>query len=136
MESRRRRHGTCFLVLDVGVPRATYRLQLHRGFDLEAAAEIVDYLAALGVSHVYASPLLQAVSGSSHGYDVVDHQRVNRELGGEEALLKLGDRLREHGLGLVLDVVPNHMAATEENSWWWDVLENGPTSRFASYFDV
>jgi (1->4)-alpha-D-glucan 1-alpha-D-glucosylmutase len=88
------------------------------------------------VSHVYASPLLQAVSGSSHGYDVVDHQRVNRELGGEEALLKLGDRLREHGLGLVLDVVPNHMAATEENSWWWDVLENGPTSRFASYFDV
>jgi (1->4)-alpha-D-glucan 1-alpha-D-glucosylmutase len=120
----------------VPTPRATYRLQLHRNFDLEAAAEIVDYLAALGVSHVYVSPLLQAASGSSHGYDVVDHQRVNRELGGEEALLKLGERLRHHGLALVLDVVPDHMAATEENSWWWDVLENGPTSRFASYFDL
>jgi len=116
--------------------RATYRLQLHEGFDLHQAAELADYLAELGVSHVYASPLLQAARGSTHGYDVVDHQRVSRELGGEAAFEHFRRALARRGLGLVVDLVPNHMAIAPENAWWWDVLENGPSSRFASCFDV
>ena len=120
----------------MNAPRATYRLQLRGGFDLDQAAALADYLAALGVSHLYTSPLLQAERGSAHGYDVVDHRRIDRDLGGEEALQRLGDRLAEHGLGLVLDVVPNHMAVGRDNAWWWDVLENGPCSRFAAFFDV
>jgi (1->4)-alpha-D-glucan 1-alpha-D-glucosylmutase len=116
--------------------RAAYRLQLHAEFGLDDAAELVPYLAALGVSHVYASPLLQAVPGSRHGYDVVDPGRVSRELGGEEALRRLGARLAEHGMGLLVDVVPNHMAVHRDNAWWWDVLENGPASPWARCFDV
>jgi (1->4)-alpha-D-glucan 1-alpha-D-glucosylmutase len=116
--------------------RATYRLQLHAEFGLDDAAAIVPYLAALGVSHVYSSPLLQAVPGSRHGYDVVDPGRVNDELGGEAALRRLGARLHEHGMGQLVDVVPNHMAVHPRNAWWWDVLENGPASAHARYFDV
>ncbi|PZR94637.1 MAG: malto-oligosyltrehalose synthase, partial [Candidatus Nephthysia bennettiae] len=121
-----------------GVPlRATYRVQLTPRFGFERAAAVVDYLARLGISHLYCSPYLQAAPGSEHGYDVVDHSRVNQELGGEEGHRRLCARLAEHGLGQVLDVVPNHMAISGHwNRWWWDVLENGPTSRFASYFDV
>lgn len=120
----------------MATPRATYRVQLHAGFTLDDAAAIVDYLAALGVSHLYSSPIAQAVSGSTHGYDVVDHARVNDELGGESALRRLGDALREHGMAQVLDIVPNHMAVDRRNAWWWDVLENGASSRFAAHFDV
>jgi (1->4)-alpha-D-glucan 1-alpha-D-glucosylmutase len=117
--------------------RATYRLQLHGGFGLDDAAAVTDYLAALGVSHLYASPLLQAAAGSTHGYDVVDPHRVNDELGGNAAFGRLGHALRAQGMGLVVDVVPNHMAIPgRENAWWWDVLENGPASRWAAYFDV
>ncbi|HEX3126962.1 MAG TPA: malto-oligosyltrehalose synthase, partial [Thermoanaerobaculia bacterium] len=99
------------------------------------------YLAALGVSHLYCSPYLQAASGSTHGYDVTDPTRVNEELGGAEGHERLCKALGEHGLGQVLDIVPNHMAidpkkGEPENVWWWDVLENGPSSRYASYFDV
>ncbi|MGQ0810082.1 MAG: malto-oligosyltrehalose synthase [Nitrospiraceae bacterium] len=116
---------------------ATYRLQLHRGFTLDDAAGIADYLVKLGVSHVYSSPILQSVAGSTHGYDVVDHHRVNTELGGEEGLYRLSKVLQAQGLGLMLDIVPNHMAITgRENVWWWDVLEDGPASRYAFYFDV
>ena len=116
---------------------STYRIQLHAGFDFDAAARIADYLADLGVSHVYCSPYLQAAPGSTHGYDVVDHGRVNAELGGEKAHQWFCRTLVENGLGQVLDVVPNHMAISgPENRWWWDVLENGPSSRYASYFDV
>ncbi|AHE98727.1 malto-oligosyltrehalose synthase [Thioalkalivibrio paradoxus] len=116
---------------------ATYRLQLHPGFTLDDAAGIVPYLARLGVSHVYLSPFLQAVRGSLHGYDVVDPSRVNDELGGEDARRRLTAALQEAGMGQVLDVVPNHMAvAGDQNPWWWDVLENGPSSRFATFFDV
>jgi (1->4)-alpha-D-glucan 1-alpha-D-glucosylmutase len=118
------------------VPRATYRLQLHSGFTLDDAAGVVPYLARLGVSHVYSSPILQAAPGSMHGYDVVDHDRVNRELGGEAAFERLVAALHEHDVGLVLDIVPNHMAISEENRWWWDLLENGRASRFAGFFDV
>jgi (1->4)-alpha-D-glucan 1-alpha-D-glucosylmutase len=118
-------------------PIATYRLQLHPGFTLDDAAAVVPYLARLGVSHVYLSPFLQATEGSTHGYDVVDPSRVNRELGGEVARRRLVDAAAAAGLGQVLDVVPNHMAvAGDQNPWWWDVLENGPSSRYALYFDV
>jgi (1->4)-alpha-D-glucan 1-alpha-D-glucosylmutase len=117
--------------------RATYRVQLHAGFGFSEAAAIADYLAQLGVSHLYSSPYLQAVPGSTHGYDVVDCHNVNEELGGAEGQSKLCAALRNAGLGQVLDIVPNHMAIVgRTNPWWWDVLENGPSSRYASYFDV
>ena len=116
---------------------ATYRLQFRPGFGFDEAAALAPYLAALGVSHIYASPYLQAAPGSTHGYDVVDHRRVNEELGGTEAHARMVQALKQHGLGQVLDIVPNHMAVgAQENAWWWDVLENGPSSRYASYFDV
>jgi (1->4)-alpha-D-glucan 1-alpha-D-glucosylmutase len=117
-------------------PRATYRVQLHAAFGFEAAAALAPYLTALGVSHLYTSPILQAVPGSTHGYDVVDHSRVNVELGGERGRRVLVDALARAGLGQLLDVVPNHMAIHAQNRWWWDVLENGPSSRYATYFDV
>lgn len=117
-------------------PSSTYRLQLHPGFGFADVAAIADYLAALGVTHLYASPYLQAAPGSSHGYDVVDHRHVNEELGGATAHLEMCHRLGEAGLGQVLDIVPNHMAIGPSNAWWWDVLENGPASHYASYFDV
>jgi (1->4)-alpha-D-glucan 1-alpha-D-glucosylmutase len=120
----------------VTTPRATYRLQLRAEFGFDDAAALADYLAALGVSHLYASPYLQAAPGSAHGYDVVDHSRVNTELGGPLAHERLTAALGEAGLGQILDIVPNHMAITPENAWWTDVLENGPSSRYAAYFDV
>jgi (1->4)-alpha-D-glucan 1-alpha-D-glucosylmutase len=117
--------------------RATYRLQLHAGFNFSQAAAITGYLADLGVSHVYLSPVLQAAKGSKHGYDVVDASAVNEELGGEQGHLELQKALGTAGLGHILDVVPNHMAvASRDNRWWWDVLENGPSSVYAGYFDV
>lgn len=118
-------------------PVATYRLQLHGDFTLDDAAAVVPYLGQLGVSHVYLSPFLQAAQGSTHGYDVVDPGRVNRELGGEAAWQRLCAAIKAAGMGQVLDVVPNHMAiAGDQNPWWWDVLENGPSSPYARYFDV
>jgi (1->4)-alpha-D-glucan 1-alpha-D-glucosylmutase len=118
-------------------PRATYRLQLHPRFAFDAAAGVADYLAALGVSHVYLSPVLQAAPGSTHGYDVVDHSRPSQGLGGEAGHARMCARFGEAGLGQVLDIVPNHMAiGGPENRWWWDVLENGPSSLWAGHFDV
>ena len=118
-------------------PCATYRVQLHRNFDLAQAAALADYLSALGISHFYASPVLQAAPGSIHGYDVLDHRRVNTELGGEDAFQQFCAVLERNGLALMLDIVPNHMSiAGQGNAWWWDVLENGQASRFAHYFDV
>ncbi|HKV10322.1 MAG TPA: malto-oligosyltrehalose synthase [Thermoanaerobaculia bacterium] len=118
-------------------PLSTYRVQLRPEFGFDDAAGVADYLAALGISHLYSSPYLQAAQGSTHGYDVVDPTRVNEDLGGEAAHARFCQVLGENGLGQVLDVVPNHMSITEpRNVWWWDVLENGPSSRFASYFDV
>ena len=117
--------------------RATYRLQLHAGFRFSDAAAIAAYLAELGVSHVYLSPVLQAAKGSTHGYDVVDPATVNEELGGEAGHAGLQGALGEEGLGQMLDIVPNHMAVSSpDNRWWWDVLENGPSSVYAGYFDV
>jgi (1->4)-alpha-D-glucan 1-alpha-D-glucosylmutase len=119
------------------VPRSTYRLQLHSGFNFDDAAAVADYLHALGVSHVYCSPYLQASTGSLHGYDVVNCHQVNQELGGEQGRARFHARLKELGMGQVLDIVPNHMAITgNQNAWWWDTLENGPASRYAPYFDI
>jgi (1->4)-alpha-D-glucan 1-alpha-D-glucosylmutase len=117
-------------------PGATYRVQLHAGFGFAEAARIADYVAALGITHLYCSPYLQAAPGSSHGYDVVDPHRLNIELGGGPAHAAMSGALRAAGLGQVLDIVPNHMAVDPANPWWWDVLENGPASLFAGYFDI
>ncbi|MFI9168166.1 malto-oligosyltrehalose synthase [Streptomyces lincolnensis] len=122
---------------DPAVPTATYRLQLQPEFPFGAAAAVVPYLASLGVSHVHLSPVLEAVPGSTHGYDVVDHARVREELGGEDGLRALSRTAREHGLGLVLDIVPNHMAmAPRHNHALWEVLREGPTSPYARWFDI
>jgi (1->4)-alpha-D-glucan 1-alpha-D-glucosylmutase len=113
------------------------RLQLHRNFTFADAAAIVPYLAAIGVSHLYSSPILTARAGSMHGYDVTDPTRVNPELGGEDGLRDLVAALRRAGLGLIVDIVPNHMAVGgADNAWWTDVLRHGPSSRYASYFDI
>ena len=117
-------------------PRATYRLQFRREFTFDDAVSVVPYLARLGISHVYASPILTARKGSSHGYDVVDHSRINPELGGEEAFRRFVAHLKEYGLGLIVDIVPNHMATGAENAWWMDVLEHGRESVHAPKFDI
>ncbi|MFI1721183.1 malto-oligosyltrehalose synthase [Streptomyces sp. NPDC020489] len=122
---------------DPVVPTATYRLQLQPDFPFDAAAAAVPYLASLGVSHLHLSPVLEAVPGSGHGYDVVDHARVRAELGGEEGLRALARTAREHGLGLVVDIVPNHMAmAPRHNHALWEVLREGPKSPYARWFDI
>jgi (1->4)-alpha-D-glucan 1-alpha-D-glucosylmutase len=118
-------------------PRATYRIQLRSGFGFDEAAALVPYLAELGVSHVYLSPILQAASGSTHGYDVVNPHHVSQELGGAQGYSTLCAALDKCGLKQLLDIVPNHMAiAGPENPWWWDLLENGRHSPYAGYFDV
>ncbi|WP_327727331.1 malto-oligosyltrehalose synthase [Streptomyces sp. NBC_00487] len=119
------------------VPAATYRVQLQPDFPFSAAAAAVPYIASLGVSHLHLSPVLEAVPGSGHGYDVVDHGRVRGELGGEEGLRALASTARAHGLGLVVDIVPNHMAmAPRHNRALWDVLREGPESAYARWFDI
>src|SRR5438128_6971341 len=117
-------------------PLATYRVQLHRGFAFDAAAAISRYLADLGVTDLYTSPILQAAPGSMHGYDVVDHGTLNTELGGAEAYSRMAGALKEAALGHVLDIVPNHMGLGSGNSLWIDLLENGPSSQAARFFDV
>ena len=119
------------------IPLATYRLQLRPDFTLSDAAKIADYLAALGISDLYLSPIFAARSGSEHGYDVVDYGRVNPTLGGEPAFEALAGLLKERGMGLLLDMVSNHMGIGDEaNRLWWDVLENGPSSPYAAFFDI
>ncbi|WP_200262551.1 malto-oligosyltrehalose synthase [Streptomyces sp. HSG2] len=118
-------------------PRATYRLQLRPSFPFGAAAAAVPYLASLGVSHLHLSPILEAVPGSLHGYDVVDHTRVRAELGGEEGLRSLAAAAGRRGMGIVVDIVPNHMAmAPRHNAALWEVLRDGPESRRARWFDI
>src|SRR4029077_5264231 len=112
-------------------PRATYRCQFHGGFGFRDAAAIVPYLESLGISHLYVSPVLVSRPGSAHGYDVCNHQTLDRELGGEEGWNELVAALRRHGLGLIVDIVPNHMSTHSTNPWWSDILENGASSPFA-----
>jgi (1->4)-alpha-D-glucan 1-alpha-D-glucosylmutase len=118
-------------------PRATYRVQLHRDFGFDDVIAILDYLDELGISHVYCSPYLQARAGSMHGYDVIDHHRINDELGGDDARSRFVGALSRRGMGHILDIVPNHMAVNDPaNRWWWDVLKHGPGSRYAAFFDI
>ena len=116
--------------------RATARLQLHADFPFDAARAQLDYYADLGVSHLYLSPITQARPGSMHGYDVLDPSRVSADLGGEQALERLVDAVKACGMGLLLDIVPNHMAADARNPWWRDVLRHGRASAYADYFDI
>jgi (1->4)-alpha-D-glucan 1-alpha-D-glucosylmutase len=119
------------------VPSSTYRLQLNRSFTFNQAAELVDYLSTLAIGDCYLSPFLMAAPGSMHGYDVTDPTRVNPEIGTRADLQHFCERLRQHGMGAIADVVPNHMSIEDPaNEWWWDVLENGPGSQFARYFDI
>lgn len=117
-------------------PRATARLQLHKDFGFDDAVKVVPYYASLGISHIYASPILTARSGSTHGYDIVDPTRINPELGGEEGLRRLVAAIREAKMGLILDIVPNHMGVGPENPWWQHVLEWGQQSPYARWFDI
>lgn len=117
-------------------PRATMRLQFHKGFTFADAAALVPYFSTLGISHLYASPIMTARPGSLHGYDVIDPTRVNPELGGEEEFRRLVAKLRDHDMGIIVDIVPNHMAIGAGNWWWMDVLAGGRTSRYAKYFDI
>jgi (1->4)-alpha-D-glucan 1-alpha-D-glucosylmutase len=118
------------------LPSSTYRFQFNHEFTFRDATKLIPYLAKLGISHCYASPFLKARPGSMHGYDIIDHKQINPEIGTPEELDKLVAKLREHGMGLILDIVPNHMGIGKVNKWWMDVLENGPASIFADYFDI
>jgi (1->4)-alpha-D-glucan 1-alpha-D-glucosylmutase len=115
---------------------STYRLQFNKDFTFQDATKLLDYLSELGITHLYASPIWRSRPGSTHGYDVIDPTRLNPELGTEADFLLLQNELRNRGMGLILDIVPNHMSASSENSWWMDVLEHGTESAYASYFDV
>jgi len=123
--------------IEARVPTATYRLQFNSQFTFKHAAKLVDYLYDLGVSDCYASPLLMSRQGSPHGYDITDHSKLNPEIGSGEEFAEFTRRLRQCGMGLILDVVPNHMSiAGSSNRWWNDVLENGPSSPYAQFFDI
>jgi (1->4)-alpha-D-glucan 1-alpha-D-glucosylmutase len=117
-------------------PTATYRIQFRNGTTFDRAAALVPYLQRLGISHLYASPIFTATSGSTHGYDVTDANRVDPTIGGRKGFDRMVKALQTAGLGLILDIVPNHMAASLENPWWRDVVENGETSRHARHFDI
>ncbi len=118
------------------VPRATARLQFHKDFPFDRATALVPYFERLGISHLYASPILKARPGSTHGYDCVDVGLVNPELGGEDALRRMADAVHAAGMGLIVDIVPNHMGVGNDNAWWQDVLRWGTKSRYATYFDI
>src|SRR6185437_1183557 len=119
------------------IPLATYRMQFHHAFTFAQATEIVPYLAALGISHCYASPYLRARPGSMHGYDIIDHHHLNPEIGTAEEYDRFVAVLHEHGMGQILDIVPNHMGIMgSDNEWWLDVLENGESSNYADFFDI
>ena len=118
------------------IPRATYRLQLSKNFQFADACNILDYLKELGISDIYASPILRSRHGSGHGYDSTDPTRIDPDLGSEEEFARFQNELRSRDMGLLLDIVPNHMAASHENPWWMDVLEYGADSAYAPYFDI
>jgi (1->4)-alpha-D-glucan 1-alpha-D-glucosylmutase len=118
------------------IPVATYRIQFNQNCRFADARDLVPYLHEAGISDLYASPRFKARRGSSHGYDVANPMRINSELGTEQDFDELCEKLKHYEMGLLLDIVPNHMAASYENPWWLDVLENGPSSMYADYFDI
>src|SRR5258706_9305360 len=118
------------------IPVSVYRVQFNQRFRFVDGRDLIPYLNELGVTDLYSSPPFLARRGSSHGYDMTNPLRVNSELGTEEDFDENALKLRHYGMGLLLDIVPNHMAATADNPWWRDVLENGPASAFAAFFDI
>src|SRR6267154_2490834 len=118
------------------IPGATYRLQFNRDFTFAQAREIAHYLRDLGITDCYASPLFKACPQSTHGYDACDFNQLNPNLGSAEDFEQFVARLHELNMGLLLDIVPNHMSADTSNQWWFDVLENGPASKYANWFDI
>jgi (1->4)-alpha-D-glucan 1-alpha-D-glucosylmutase len=120
----------------VNIPSSTYRIQFRDGMTFDRAAALVPYLKRLGISHFYASPIFTATTGSTHGYDVTNANEFDPVLGGREGFDRMSQALQQHGLGLILDIVPNHMASSLENPWWRDVVEHGEDSRYARYFDI
>ena len=122
---------------EAAIPRATYRIQLNANFTFNDATAIVPYLAELGISHVYCSPYFRARAGSTHGYDVIDHNSFNPEIGDRSDFERFVAELRSHDMGHVLDIVPNHVGIMgSDNAWWMDVLENGQASMYAEFFDI
>ncbi|CDZ35003.1 (1-_4)-alpha-D-glucan 1-alpha-D-glucosylmutase [Neorhizobium galegae bv. officinalis] len=118
------------------IPTATYRIQFRNGMTFDRASGLVPYLKRLGISHLYASPIFTATTGSTHGYDVTDANEIDPAIGGRDGFERMVKALKAEGLGLILDIVPNHMAASLENHWWRDVVENGENSRYAGHFDI
>src|SRR3954465_13406563 len=119
------------------IPLSTYRLQFNRNFTFSQAADLVPYLAELGITHCYASPYLRSRPGSMHGYDIIDHHHLDPEIGTPEDYERFVAALHQHGMGQILDVVPNHMGIlSADNAWWLEVLENGEASTYASFFDI
>jgi (1->4)-alpha-D-glucan 1-alpha-D-glucosylmutase len=130
-------HGPAASPREAAIPRATYRIQLNSNFTFKDATAIIPYLAALGISHVYCSPYFRARAGSTHGYDVIDHNSFNPEIGDREDFERFVAELRAHAMGHVLDIVPNHVGIMgSDNAWWMDVLENGQASKYAEFFDI
>lgn len=121
---------------DKKLPLSTYRLQLNKDFNFTQAKELIPYLKELGISHCYISPVLKARSDSKHGYDIVNHKEFHESIGSREDFYEFADTLHENGLGLICDIVPNHMGISQENIWWYDLLENGQASQYADYFDI
>src|SRR5207245_2533635 len=129
--------GVSEVSMPPAIPLATYRLQLTADFGFDNAAAVVPYLKALGITHLYTSPVMKARKGSTHGYDTVDHSQFNPELGGEAGFARLSEALIKHGLGLIIDFVPNHVGVHfADNPWWLDVLEWGQASPHAASFDI
>src|ERR1700739_2601756 len=121
---------------DARVPVSTYRVQMHKAFSFADAQNIVGYLKRLGVGDFYSSPIFEARPGSMHGYDLTRHDRLNPELSGEEGFAGFSAELQRQGLGLLLDIVPNHMGVGNDSIWWQDVLQNGHASQYSEYFDI
>lgn len=123
-------------MIEPRIPSSTYRLQFNRDFRFSDAKGIISYLSELGISDIYSSPYFKAKQGSLHGYDIVDHNRLNPEVGMDEEYNEMIQELNNYGMGQILDIVPNHMGIGSENAWWMDLLENGPSSIHANYFDI
>src|SRR6516225_7467285 len=118
------------------VPEATYRLQFHSGFRFADATALVDYFSKLGITDIYASPIVTSRKGSKHGYDVTDPTQIDPDIGSVQDFERLQNELLAHGMHLILDIVPNHMAASSENRWWMEVRKKGTKSLFAFYFNI
>lgn len=118
------------------LPNSTYRVQFSSKFTFEMAERLIGYFKSIGISHLYGSPIMNSRTDSTHGYDVISHDKFNPLIGSDEHFYNLSDRLKKHNMGFIFDLVPNHMGISKENKWWWDILENGQASQYSSFFDI